>query len=302
MNNQKKKKANINMKFLIIIFILISIGCQNQKNNESNAKECCSKLSYLEIPIDSLGNLPQTPYVISLQNGKNQLLVYGTIHSNDSTNNMFDIIESGIIEFNPDIVIHEGGVIEKTFLSRNKAIVESGELGLLKYLADKEGFLLLNGDINFNREFNELLKIYTREEVMYFFITQRFIFPLIHFSESTNLDSLYLNEFVDGYLKSNKINLLPEEKELKYYYELYKKYNGKRFELNDIDYNHLSPIVKGGHFNDVARKSAEIRDDYLLENINRNLQIHKKVMVVFGGWHILVLEPKLNQLMNEVEK
>ena len=62
------------------------------------------------------------------------------------------------------------------------------------------------------------------------------------------------------------------------------------------------PIKKTHHFCEVARKSKELRDKYLLKEIEEQLKYHDKVLVVFGGWHVLAIEPALKQIINRTEK
>ena len=43
--------------------------------------------------------------------------------------------------------------------------------------------------------------------------------------------------------------------------------------------------------NEVARFASEYRDSRLLAAIREGLAEHDRVVVVFGGWHVLALEP-----------
>lgn len=288
------------MKKLFIIGCLISIltSCHNTNSDKT---ECYKLISYLDINIDSTGRLPQTPYVVDLEKENKHLIVIGTLHSRDTCDEMFTEIEKIFANMEPEVAINEGGEVSKVYADRNSAIKNNGEIGLLKFLCDKQQIKMMNGDMPDDAEFEELAKNYSKDEALFFFASERFILPYTYWGESGNLDSLYKSDFIDGYLEPCGIELTTEEKEFSYYQYLYKKYYKKDFNIDSICPDNFSPIRKNGHFCDVARKSKELRDQYLLQQIEEQLTNHDKVLVIFGGWHVLAIEPALTQIINKKE-
>jgi hypothetical protein len=69
--------------------------------------------------------------------------------------------------------------------------------------------------------------------------------------------------------------------------------------MNSIVSDDFSPIRKKHHFCEVVRKSKELRGNYLLQQIEEQLKHHDKVLVVFGGWHVLAIEPALAEIINK---
>ena len=51
--------------------------------------------------------------------------------------------------------------------------------------------------------------------------------------------------------------------------------------------------------NQIARTSDVVRDRYPLAVIRKALKDHDRVVVVFGGWHVLALKPVLNDVVIE---
>jgi len=285
--------SNIIIKLLVFAaFIGLLICCNNSKSGDYKL------ISYLDIKVDSLGKLPRNPYVVDLQKNNKHLIVIGTLHSRDSSNQMFNDIEKIFKSLNPEIAINEGGQIKKTYADRNSAILKNGELGLLKYLCDNHNINMVNGDMPDDKEFNELSKSYSKEEALLFFASERFVLPYTYWDEKGSLDSLYKSDFIEGYLEQCNIKLSTEEKQFSYYKLLYKKYFGKEFNINNIASDDFSPIREKHHFCEVARKSKEFRDRFLLQQIEEQLKFHNKVIVVFGGWHVLAIEPALTQIIN----
>lgn len=291
---------NIITKFIIIVtFSSILTGCTNFN---SGGKDDYKLISYLEIKIDSAGRLHEMPYLVDLVKGRKHLTVIGTLHSRDTASQMFTDIEKIFTNMEPEIAINEGGQVRKTYTDRNTAIKNNGETGLLKFLCDRQKINMINGDMPDDKEFDELAKIYSKEEALFFFASERFVLPYRYWSENKNIDSLYVNDFTKGYLESSGIKLTTNEKSFSYYKDLYKKYFKKDFNIDSIYSDDFSPIREKHHFCEVARKSKEFRDKYLLQQIEEQLMNHNRVIVVFGGWHILSIEPALAQIINRTGK
>ena len=257
-------------------------------------------ISYLDINVDSSGRLPENPYVVDLSKNNKRLIVIGTLHSKDTGNKMFADIERIFNEFLPEIAINEGGQVTRKYSGRDSAIIKNGETGLLKFLSDNHKIKVINGDMPDSIEFYGLSEYYSKDEALFFFASERFVLPFTYWGESGDLDSLYTNDFIEGYLLSEGIELTAEEKQFSHYINLYKKYFNMEFCIDSIRSDDFSPIRKQHHYCEVARKSKELRDKYLLKKIEEQLKVHDKVLVVFGGWHVLAIEPALTEIINRV--
>jgi hypothetical protein len=284
-----------NISFIAGIFLIIFatiFSCKTKPNDDYKL------ISYLDIKVDSLGNLPRNPYILTFNKGDKELLIIGTQHSRDTLNPMFDSIENLFNKFKPEILINEGGKLTKTYKSKNSAIEKDGELGLEKYLADKAGIKTLNGDEPFGIEFSELSQAYSKEEAILFYGSERFVFPFAFGQYNGEIDTNYINNFIEKDYKKNNIKLSDNEKTFDYYKQLYKKYFQTEFTIDTINQQDFAPFSRQHHFCDVTRKSKELRDRYLLKQIETQLQTHNKVMVVYGGWHILAIEQALKQIVD----
>lgn len=289
-------------RFIILLFCgSLFYSCDSSNNIQNDDYQL---ISYLDIAVDSMGNLPRNPYVVDLENNNKRLVVIGTQHSYDSLNPMFDEIERIFYDLKPDVLINEGGDLYKTYSSRNEAISKDGDLGFDKYLADEAGIKTVNGDEPQGLEFKELSEAYSKEEAMVFYASERFIFPYLFGEFEGDLKQLYENKYIKNLMKYDSISLTTEEQKFTYYQTAYEKYFKQRFDWNDFDQlrNNINqfdfiPFASHHHFNEVARKSKELRDRYLLKTIEEQLKKHDKVMVVYGGWHVLAIEPALTQII-----
>ncbi|MEO6720063.1 MAG: hypothetical protein ABIN67_06840 [Ferruginibacter sp.] len=281
--------------------LLILLLCLATLHTGAQAQTKYKLISYLNIPVDSVGNLPKNPYVIDLTNKNKHLIVIGTQHSRDTANKLFTEIEKIFYQFKPELIINEGGNLTKHFSSRNQAILKEGELGLEKFLADNAGINTLNGDMNDKLEFEELSKAYSKEEALLFFASERFIFPYAFGQFTGDFEKLYDSIFINKYLLKEGIHLTSDEKTLNFYTTSYEKYFHQKFSLDNISQLDFTPFSRKNHFNDVTRKSKEIRDIALLKKIGEQLKKHDKILVIFGGWHVLAIEPALKQIIERAK-
>ncbi len=201
----------------------------------------------------------------------------------------------------PEVAINEGGEVLKMYTDRNTAIENNGEIGLLKFLCDKQKIKMINGDMPDDKEFEELSMAYSVDEALFFFASERFVLPYTYWDESGNIDSLYESDFIKGYLELCNIKLMPDKKSFSFYKQLYERYLKTKFSIKSICSDNFSPIRRKHHFCEVARKSKELRDKYLLRQIEEQLKNNDKVIVVFGGWHVLAIEPALKQIIKRAE-
>lgn len=294
--SRSKFNLHFTVSILLLPIIMVITSCSpSQKNYQTSSNDF---LSYLDIEVDENGNLPEVPYVLGYKKNNKELLVIGTIHSQDSSNKMFSKIEELYAAFQADVVINEGGELKQVFSDRNTAIQKDGELGLIKYLCDQEGVKTQNGDISFKQEFDELEKVYGREKTYFYYTTERFILPIKYWGGEEPLDELYQSDFIDSYLVPSGIILTEKEQDIQYYKKLYRQYFNKPFELSHMKSNDFSPIKEGHLFCEIARQSKVIRDHHLMTEIEKSLEVHDRVLVLFGGWHVLAIEPALKNLLD----
>jgi hypothetical protein len=249
--------------------------------------------------VDSLGQLPRNPYIIALTKGNKQLTVIGVMHSRDTTSPVFAQIEREFNKRTPDVIINEGGVLTKTYHNRNQAIAENGEIGLEKYLADVAAIPAINGDAPFKEEFEALSSAFNEDEAILQYASERFLLPCKYAAPPADLRRVYEKDFVVDYAIKQGVKLTGRCRSFEYYKDVYKRVFGREFSLSSMDPSVFVALSDAHHMCAVTRKSKEIRDQYLLQEIERQLKEYNKVMVVYGGWHVLAIEPALKELIAE---
>lgn len=294
----------MNIYSIILISIFIA-GCNHKKENNKEitaSEKPYPTVSYLDIKLDESGNLPENPYILTFENGKKKIVFCGVNHLTDAgdiSNPMFAKIEKKFFEFAPSISVNEGGdVSDRIYKSKQEALLQDGEIGLLKILSDSLKIKTVDGDIKASLEFKALLKHYSKGEFLAYIVTERFMWTLKgeRITDPKEIDKRYA-QFIQNYImKLGEIELNKKEQTLDFYKSNYEKLLGRKFNIEELEpTNPFDPI---GKFQEIGRKSKEIRDQYLLKTIDNLLNTNDKVFIVFGGWHLLTCEPGLKQIIN----
>lgn len=299
-----------NMKHLITLtFISVFIfGCinsdkkenQSTNNQQRDTSYIYPTVSYLDLKLEN-GQLPSNPYILEFTNGKKKIVFCGTMHlsMSDIDNPLYKKIETTFFAFNPDVCVNEGGDIsQKSYSSKEEAILKDGEIGLTKILADNLKLRCVNGDMNEEHEFKNLLKKYTTEEFIAYVVNERLMWELKNrkISNQQEVEEEY-KKFIQQYIiKIGKVNLTETEQSFEYYKSSFEKMLGRPFDINRPE--PTNPFEPKGKFQEIGRVSKQIRDQNLITTIDKLLDSHDKIFIVFGGWHLLTCKPGIEEVIN----
>lgn len=288
------KKFNIIISILLLV--VISTSTYGGAVFSAESRKPAQARSYLELPTSV--KLSAAPYVWERITDRKHLVVIGSRHERSPHSPMYDRIEAVFKRVRPELVVHESVAPEQLkTMSRDQAIKTAADLGFAVYLAGKYGAATLSGDAPIKAEFKALLSNYAAEDVFVFLTVQRLI-------GSVNKPNLkiaraeYAN-FYQHYLVQNRIPKKQEWAEWDGFLKAYEHVVGSPFSRNSWSPDFVNPTLNKGRLNQVARSSDRVRDQHLLAAISKGLKDHDRVVVVFGGWHVLALEPVLNDLLIE---
>ena len=280
--------------FLILFTVKTTVVAQSQAVYPT--------VSYLDIKLDSQRRLPSNPYILEFKKGKKHIVFCGVNHltdNSDTLNPMYLGIEKKFFEIRPDVAVNEGGDIsKKQYRSKFDALIKGGEIGLIKVLSDSLKISTVNGDADTPFEFSELLKTYSKGEFLAYIVTERLMWGL---KDDNIVDNALIerrfNGFIQNYiLKKGGVQLSEKEQTFDFFKRSYRKLLNRPFDLEELE--PTDPFDPEGKFQEIGRKSKEIRDQFLLKTIDQLLNQYDKVFVVFGGWHLLTCEPGLKEIIN----
>jgi len=250
--------------------------------------------SYLELPTS--GKFSAIPYVWERKGQRKHLIVIGSRHERDPNSPIFARIEAIFNRIWPEIVIHESVAPEQLkTMPRDQAIKIGADLGFTVYLAGKYNAQIRSGDAPEKDEFKALLAVYPAEDVFVFLTSQRLIGSVRN--PDLKIAQAEYSSFYQDYLVKNGIPKRHDWAQWNGFLKAYERVVGKPFSRETWRPIFVNPTVSTTRLNQVARTSDIVRDRFLLAAIQNALKDYNRVVVVFGGWHVLALEPVLNDLV-----
>ncbi len=294
---------------MLIFYLVFIIGCNNAEREVTSKKDVTHvypTVSYLDIKLDSVGHLPSNPYIVEFKNQHKTIVFCAVTHLTDDSdinNPMFAKIENKFFAFKPDVAINEGGDIsKKLYVSKQDALLKDGEIGLTKILCDSLKILPIDGDPTVEYEFAELLKTFSKGELLAYIITERFMWAMKgqNIIDSIEIEKRY-NAFVQNYIiKKGKVSLTKTEQTLNFYKLNYEQLLHRPFDILELE--PTNPFEPAGKFQKIGRTSKEIRDQFLLKTVDKLLDSNNKIFIVFGGWHLLTCKPGFEEIISKKRK
>lgn len=255
-----------------------------------------SPRSYLELPLDASGIPRAVPYVWERQARGKQLVVIGTRHLRDPDSPMFSRIEDIFDRVRPELVLHESTAPEALrAMPKEQAIKIGADLGFAVYLAGRHGAATRSGDASPEEEIRALLARYPAQQVLVFLTAQR----LIGGGRNPDLRAAAAEypAFFEDYLFRNGLPRQPGWGTWDGFVREYENVVGRRLTKDSWDPESTSPLHKDGVLSELSRAINAVRDRHLLAAIRKALREHDRVVVVFGNWHVLALEPVLDDVL-----
>lgn len=246
--------------------------------------------SYLRLPDG--GRVAAPPHAWEWRSGNKHLLVLGTRHLTDPRAAMFDRIEAAFGRVAPQLVLHESTVPEGLGrLPRGKAIAVGADLGFTAWLAQRDGIALRSADAPPAEEMEALLAHHPAREVFVFLTAQRLIGSQ-HNPDLANARAQYPGFHAD-YLRANGLPARPGWAAWDGFAQAWRDVTGTPLSAPAWNPDDFSPVNPKARFGALARTSNGVRDRRLLAAIREALGEYDRVVVVFGTWHVLAIEPVL---------
>lgn len=243
--------------------------------------------SYLDLPVATDGSPRQNPYIVRLERKDRSLLLLGVVHTRDPNAPLFGVLEREFIDFAPDILIHENQAPSELD-DRNKSISSGGDIGFVTHLAHKRGVPYVSGDLSEDQEFPLLASRGGVEPALVFLTAQRLITGM---NGDLSMAASEYQGFYEEYLVANKFPRREQHATWKGFSAAFERVQKRPLYGREWDYEIASPLREHGPLNVMSRLSHRLRDDHLLDVIAKKLALHKRILVVFGAWHVLAIEP-----------
>ena len=236
------------------------------------------------------------PYVLEIKYKKCGILYYGSYHNVNLQHPQFQDIEKKWNNFKPDIAYSEG-MRWPLIKSRDKAIMQNGEQGLLRYLAYRDKVKIKCIEPRRRNEMLYLLKKFTPTKIKIYYILRQIIINQEIFKKETNpyhikimLKNMTKIRFFNTSLKTvNEFStmvktLLPDLKD-------WRNIKSKYF---------MNVLNKKNWLAKINVKVNKYRDKHMVKSIIRSLKKGKKTFVVVGKSHVVQQEKVLLSKIQEL--
>jgi len=252
--------------------------------------------SYLELPLDASGEARTLPYIWERRVNKKHIVVVGTRHVSDPRSPMYPRIQTIFERVRPQLVLHESEAPEALKkMKRDEAIKVGADLGFAVHLAGQYGARTRSADASPKEEIKALLTEFSAQEVLVFLTAQR----LIGNVRKPNLDlaAAEYPRFYADYLVANGLPGTTSWQTWPGFLEAYENVVDQKLSPRLWNRDLFSPIKRTGRLSTLARSLNAIRDRRLLHEMRTALTRYDRVVVVFGSWHVLALEPVLESVL-----
>ncbi|MDR6653636.1 hypothetical protein [Chitinophaga ginsengisegetis] len=264
------------------------------------AKEKLHTIDY--VTVGKMMDTIRPPYVIDLTNKNKRLVFIGCDHNRDSTHPQFKAIEKYFNDLRPEITFNEGGQMPDSthFSSLNQAASTRGEPGCLKYLSDKAGIRMMNGDTEDSLEFSITLKKYPQGQLLLYYLMERLVIPYLYGAYGSEPFEKVYNKAIENWFIKEGFPVSASQKTFDGFKQLYQHYTGVPFEAKLTPEIEKFDYINGGdcRFCAIGRTSKMVRDSILLDKIDQAFNKYDRVMVTFGHGHAVALKPALKQIVD----
>jgi len=242
-----------------------------------------------------------TPYIVELRNDGQHLLFYGSEHTNNPEHPQFNDVEERWNRFISNVIQpvalvegHFDEVSKSDTKDKTKAIVDGGEAQFVVYLARKDNVEVTSPEPDRAWEANQLANEFGRDNVaFYYFVRQigwwnRFTKkPDVQVEAAKMLALMKITYSWDDVVFSTERMM-----------EIHQVLFDKPLSWDDTQwvYDITTPTPQDHVTNKLARRSGELRDEYILKQIVDYWQSGKSPFIVFGSAHAIRLEPALRKL------
>lgn len=241
------------------------------------------------------------PYVVEAGHGNHRILFYGSEHTNNPEHSQFQDLDERWKRFRAEaeqpIALVEGRfdeVPESETKDRVASILNGGEAQFVVYLARKDSVEVASPEPDRIWEANQLANEFGRDRVaFYYFIRQVGWWNRFTEKPDVRAEAATMLELMGEAYDWDDVDFSIERMEA-IHHEMF----GKQLSWDDIRwvYDITTPTQTNHINNRLSRRSGELRDEYILKQIEQYWQVGRSPFAVFGSAHTIRLEPALRKM------
>jgi hypothetical protein len=236
------------------------------------------------------------PYVLHLQGSCVELLYYGSRHSCDPADPMFDDIRSRFLALQPSVALVEGtrsDVPPPPPLppDPDDVIRTSGEGGYVGFLANAHSVPVLGLDPPFDAEVEHLLASFSKEQLFLFYCLEM----VVQYRRMESRPSY--EEHMGGFcgFMARRLSLETPMAPLALLHTLYRRAFGHELDWETMPDELVCPLIWEGFTNEICRQSSYFRDASQVATLLEAVRAHHKVLAMVGASHVVMQERALRE-------
>ena len=244
-----------------------------------------------------------TPYVFTIKRPGHGLWYFGADHAYDPANPQFTALRNLWNQFineigkasNQTVLLVEGG-IPRNATSEETAILEDGEAGFAAFLAVAHSVAIESPEPPLSHEYQKLLSQFSKDEIHYYYFA-RVVTQWNSMSSRPDFSS-YVTKYLEQDAREGHWS--STEYSLSTMYKIHKELFNKEFDLEDKDFfQHIvNPLEPVAVTNRIAQASGNIRDAFIVGEIQKHWNQGKNIFIVYGDSHAVRQEQFLKESLN----
>ncbi len=236
---------------------------------------------------------------LHLTAGNKEIYWFDVRHSNDPNAPMFQRIETAFTEFNPDLVLVEGGA--NTFEGDRDTAIYEGESTFATYLAKQNDTPVEDIEPPFDKQIEYLQSKYDSQAILAMYLIRQISSQQWASDNSEwDFDGYLHNE--TQYLKDHGLDYQSETLE-----DILNTVNAFLPEpvnadnWRDVDKRKMSYVFarEGGTLYPIYNDVYNFRNIWLVELIKEKKDLYDRIFIVMGGQHLVDTKEHLNELYSK---
>ena len=262
--------------FLVLLSLLVSVSCLYRRYDGLMSWE-----EYRHLPRGD-------NYILEVDSEKGALLYYGSFHRVDPSDPQFEDIERKWNAFRPTVAYCEGN-IWPLMESREEAIRNYGEQGLLRYLAGRDGVPIRCLDRSILQQAQYLRNYFMAEEVCLYFVLRQSSIHQMMKKDSSDLS--YVDNFLSGFAVQYYMRGTPRN--LHEFKSTVSRLLPGLENWENVPSSYFYRPEKGRFLAEIHFRLNEFRDHYMLTLLLDELKKGQRVFAVVGRSHVVKQEAVL---------
>lgn len=224
--------------------------------------------------------------IIDMKSGGKHLLFYGSRHSNDKTDPMFEDIEKKFLSMNPQVVLVEGDM-NNTRYNDIDAAIKNGESSFVSYLAQENNIPLQSVEPPMRDQYQHLLGKFDKTRVLLMYILRQVQQYQRELDNKPIVFTEELQRLVNGMVRTG-FPLDEDETKIDNVMGVLSSYLNQNIDNSNWKNIDTKKYVfrNSADLYGIYKEVYKFRNKYLISTIENKLEKYDRVFVIMGNGHV----------------